>query len=572
MIEFFLPPDQPVGVFLNLVIAAIAAVGIVQVVHTSVNDVRTTLKDLENLEQNGQQDHSDALLTLAEKAKPNGLVHHRLVLLKKLQLSGEPVDTEMLAAISAETFRDAAPIARWGTSILVLLGLAGTLVGLSLAVSELSTTLLRGGMGTQKMVDAILATLGRMEVAFSTTLAGVGGAVLVGSVLAILRHQQSRAIRKLEELSSTQWAPLFKITEESRMGDAVKELEATREILKEGLDQTLTDVRVGFEALGNQFCDQSTELLNQVGSLRDATLEIIGERSEDSLSLAQYVETVKATTEELQEGVRASGQLLPRVQHALEETIRSEQQSLAHTLTEHTRAVRPVLERQEAAAKALGEAVSGERALLAELQDVLKRLNSSFEAASGTWEQGADQAIEKMGRETAEALRDGLRETLTSVARLTEEQSKSQQRVTMSLDEFQATYRETMRLLADQSRRALNQSQEMVEGIRATLRESLDLMGERLIGSQRGSSDRVATSLNALGRELRDLAGADTSRGGLSTSAITARTPRPAESWERGDDGQPGAEGADSRNLPEHEPRNLSISPEEIREDLQGLE
>ena len=49
---------------------------------------------------------------------------------------------------------------------------------------------------------------------------------------------------------------------------------------------------------------------------------------------------------------------------------------------------------------------------------MLKRLNSSFEAASGTWEQ-ADQAIEKMGRETAEALRDGLRETLTSVARLT---------------------------------------------------------------------------------------------------------------------------------------------------------
>ena len=302
MIEFFLPPDQPVGVFLNLVIAAIAAVGIAQVVHTLVNDVRTTLKDLEDLEQKGQQDHSEALLTLAEKAKPNGLVQHRLVLLKRLQRSGEPVDTEMLAAISAETFRDAAPIARWGTSILVLLGLAGTLVGLSLAVSELSTTLLRGGMGTQEMVDAILATLGRMELAFSTTLAGVGGSVLVGSVLAILRHQQSRAIRKLEELSSTQWAPLFKTTEESRMGDAVKELEATREILKEGLDQTLTDVRVGFEALGNQFRDQSTELLNQVGSLRDAMLEIIGERSEDSLSLAQYVETVKATTEELQEG------------------------------------------------------------------------------------------------------------------------------------------------------------------------------------------------------------------------------------------------------------------------------
>ena len=570
MIEFFLPLDQPVGVFLNLVIAAIAAVGIAQAVQTLVNDVRTTLKDLASLEEKGQQDHSEALLALARKAKPNGLVQHRLVLLKRLQLSGEPVDTEVLAAISAETFRDAAPIARWGTSVLVLLGLAGTLVGLSLAVAELST-LLEGGMGTQEMVNAILATLGRMKVAFSTTLAGVGGAVLVGSVLAMLRHQQSRAIRKLEELSSTQWAPLFKTTEESRMGDAVKELEATRKILKEGLDQTLTDVRVGFEALGNQFRDQSMEMLSQVGDLRDATLEIIGERKEDSLSLAQYVETVKATTEELQEGVRATGQLLPRIQHALEGTIRSEQQSLSHTLTEHTRVVRPVLERQEAAAKALAEAVSGERALLAELQDVLKRLNSSFEAASGTWEQ-ADQAIGKMGRETAEALRDGLRETLTSVARLAEEQSKSQQRVTMSLDEFQATYRETIRLLADQSRMALNQSQETVEEIRTTLRESLDLMGERLIESQRGSGDRVATSLNALGRELRDLSGADTSTGGFSASAITPRIPRPTEPRESRDDGQPGAEGAGSRNTPENKPRNFSISPEEIREDLRGLE
>ena len=355
------------------------------------------------------------------------------------------------------------------------------------------------------------------------------------------------------------------------MGDAVKELEATRKILKEGLDQTLTDVRVGFEALGNQFRDQSMEMLSQVGDLRDATLEIIGERKEDSLSLAQYVETVKATTEELQEGVRATGQLLPRIQHALEGTIRSEQQSLSHTLTEHTRVVRPVLERQEAAAKALAEAVSGERALLAELQDVLKRLNSSFEAASGTWEQ-ADQAIGKMGRETAEALRDGLRETLTSVARLAEEQSKSQQRVTMSLDEFQATYRETIRLLADQSRMALNQSQETVEEIRTTLRESLDLMGERLIESQRGSGDRVATSLNALGRELRDLSGADTSTGGFSASAITPRIPRPTEPRESRDDGQPGAEGAGSRNTPENKPRNFSISPEEIREDLRGLE
>lgn len=548
LLELLVPLDQPVGVVLNLAIGFMAAWGFIQVFRALVKDVNPTLKDLRYLERRGRQDDPDDLLRLSRRTQSSGPVRKRLDLLGTLKANGAPVDAEMLAAISAEDFRTAAPIARWATSFLVLLGLTGTLVGLSLAVSELST-LLGNGMGTQDMVNAILETLGRMRLAFSTTLAGVGGSVVVGSSLAVLRHRQSRAIRKLEQLSSTQWAPLFRTSEASRLKDAVKELEATRNVLKNGLDQTLNHVRDGFQKLQNDFAEQSRQLLGQVGSLRDATLEIIGERSDDSLSLAQYVETVKATTEELQEGVRASGELLPGIRDALEETIRSEQQSLAHTLTEHARAAHPVLERQESAAKALAEAVASERALLVDLQDVLLRLNSSLDAASGTWEQ-VDQAIEKLGRETASALRDGLRETLAAVGRQTEEQSKSQRRITASLDDLQTTQKKTLGLLADQSQRALNRSQEIVDEIRATLQESLDLVGHRLIESERALGKRVETGLSKLARELRDLAG---TAGSTSEAPASSRS----EAWGERRDGpaEPGG-----------------IPAQVIRDDLQELE
>ncbi|MCZ0936880.1 MAG: hypothetical protein OXJ54_17095 [Gemmatimonadetes bacterium] len=547
LLELLVPLDQPVGLVLNLAIAIIAAWGIKQVIQALVTDVGPTLKDLEYLEGKGRQGDSDALLRLASRLESGGPVRERLDVLGRLKANGDPVDSEMLAAILAESFRNAAPVARWATSFLVLLGLSGTLVGLSFAVSELST-LLGNGMGTDDMVNAILETLGRMRLAFSTTLAGVGGSVLVGSSLAVLRHKQSRAIRKLEELSSTQWVPLFRTSRESRLGDAVKELEKTRGILKKGLDQTLEEVRCGFQKLQDRFSEQSTELLTQVGSLRDATLEIIGERSDDSLSLAQYVETVKATTEELQEGVRTSGELLPRIRDALEETIRSTQESLAHTLTEHTLAVHPVLERQESATTALAEVVSSERALLTDLQGVLLQLNNSLHTASGTWEK-ADQAIEKMGRETARALQDGLSATLAAVGRQTAEQSKSQQQITMTLDDLQATQKKTMQLLAAQSQKALNRSEEIVDEIRATLRESLDRVGGRLIESEQAFGSRVEMGLSRLARELRDLTSANPSRAVPESSR--------AESWEGGRDDAVGPG---------------EVPSQEIRDDLQELE
>jgi hypothetical protein len=532
--KFFFSLDQPATLILNPLIWGITIAGLVQIVRSFRFTTQNLRADLDKM-RSGDLTSGDEMLARARTLSGVSPVRKRLEQLEDLHVRGEPVDGEILAAIAAEEFRDAAPMARWATSVLVLLGLAGTLIGLGLAVSGLSSALGSGGEGVpdpKGIVDAILATLGGMRVAFSTTLSGVFGAVLVGSGLAALRHAQSEQIRRMESLSATRWAPAFQTSEESRMSDVVEQLEGVRK---------------------------------QTRLLVERTVEIIGEREGDELSLADYVRTVKDTTSELQGAVDSVSELLPSMEESLERTIRAEHESLGKALTAHTSVVEPLLQEQQRAAGALAEAVAGELDRIGEIRDVLERLNNSFEGARGTWEK-ADKAIERMEQATAGALRDGFRDSLSAVARLTEEQARSQQRVTEALDAFQATNRQTMASLADASNRALNHSQEVVSEIRQTLQESLERVGERLIESQRGTSDQVATGLSALGRELRDLSVPTRTSKDLASPSSTNRPAGTPQGRVPGDVSAPVSEAAPGR--PPHSPP----IPDVVLDDLDRVE
>ena len=524
LFEFFFSAEQPATLVLNPLIWGITLLALAQVA-AAIRSAAVRLKgDLDALDVDdltAADAKADELVARSRTLDRESPVRSRIESLDALRQRAEPIDSEILAAISAEEFRDSAPVARWAMSVLVLLGLAGTLVGLGLAVSDLSSLLApsegRGTLNSGQIVEAILATLGDMRVAFSTTLSGVFGAVVVGSGLAWLRHAQSLQIQRMERLSSTHWQPLFQTSEQTRLTDAVRELEAVR--------GGMTD------AVG-----ELEEMRKKVGLLVDRNLEVLGSREEGDPTLTEYVRSVRATTDELQNAVESVSGLLPEMEESLKRTIEAEHESLSGALVAHTSMVEPLLQRQQQAAEALTKAVTGELDRINEIRDVLERLNASFEGARGTWER-ADQAIARMEQSTAGALRDGFRDALSAVARLTEEQARSQQRVTEALDAFQSTNRQTMERLADASNRALNHSQEVVTEIRRTLKESLDRVGERLLESQRGASDQVATGLSRLGRELRDLSGPSNSgseglghAGGVTNVRDTATAVPDAES------------------------------------------
>lgn len=472
--EFFLSTDHPITRVFNPLIWAITALAIAQIVWAFRAASIGLRQDMDAVESasGAEGGRLAAALDLSAKSPVRARFEH----LNRLKERGVEIDSELLIAISSEHFRTAAPIARWALSVLVLLGLAGTLLGLGVAVSSISALMPEPGSDTvlnsTTIVNSIVGTLGGMRIAFSTTLSGVFGAVVVGSGMVALRQTQSAGIRRMEALSSTTWAPEFDTTDESRFSDVVEEL---------------AGVKKGF------------------GELVAATQSILGEAGAETPSLAEYVETVQLTTQGLAEAVEAVSEMLPEIQASLEETIKAEHTLLHDVLTQHTSKVEPLLEAQQKAATALAAAVKGEVDRIEEIKEVLARLNESLEGAKGTWER-ADKSISRMEVATAGALREGFRDALGSVKLLTDEQSRSQRRVTEALDAFQATNRQTMASLADASNRALAHSQEVVSEIRSTLQESLEQVGVKLIESQRGTSDQMASGLSKLGRELRDLA------------------------------------------------------------------
>lgn len=502
-LDFFFSPDRPIALVLNASIGVLMLVSFYELLRTWAS-LRTLLGELDQLGSAPSPSSGADLVALVDGQFSSPELHRRVIQLRDLGAARQSIDIEMLAAVSAERFRSAMPLSRWAASILVLLGLAGTLVGLSLALNDLSAVL-DGSLGAAAMAAEILSTLGQMKIAFSTTLAGVTGAILVGSGVYGVRQLQSRAILELEDLTATCWVPLFDTTEAAQLVDAVKQLQFIRHALEEGLDHTAQSVLRGFDKIESELFERGTEILQQLEAVRDATLTIIGQKPEGAPSLAEYVETVKATTLELQHGVTAIGTLLPEMEARLQNAIRQQNDALESTLSDHTTKVVPILERQEEAAAHLNAAIQAEVGRLNEVHDILEGLSETMDRASATWAK-ADESIQKLGDQTADALRDGLGDALSSIESLIASHTDSQIQITRMLERSEATNAELVSLTGDQSRRTQKFAQEMVGEIRSAVQESLDKISGHLVRVDQDGFEKVRASVAEVRREIRDAA------------------------------------------------------------------
>lgn len=118
----------------------------------------------------------------------------------------------------ADSFRSAyVPRSSWGryiASILIILGLIGTIIGLSYAVINLRGILLgMGGLVTQnafqEVISEILGSLGFMETAFSTTLCGFGFFLMLSFFDHTYQNAWEDFVSKFESFNSNVLIPFF---------------------------------------------------------------------------------------------------------------------------------------------------------------------------------------------------------------------------------------------------------------------------------------------------------------------------------------------------------------------------
>ena len=106
---------------------------------------------------------------------------------------------------------EARDITRWLVNFLILLGLLGTFYGLATTVPAVVDTIRslapQEGEGSLQVFDRLMtgleAQLGGMGVAFSSSLLGLAGSLVVGLLELFAGHGQNRFYRELEEWMST---------------------------------------------------------------------------------------------------------------------------------------------------------------------------------------------------------------------------------------------------------------------------------------------------------------------------------------------------------------------------------
>ncbi len=226
--ELLLPAESPVGIAVNLVILALFVVGVADVGRVllvlSWQSLVTWLarRDLDRLV--GKK----ALLTsgeqlLGELSVPAwSLPGRRIATALRLRGAGL-AQNDVLRHLTEEPLTRRGPLARYISAILTLVGLFGTVLGLSFALLSIHQALKSVGdlESLDKLVQALGETLFGMRTAFATTLAGLGTALMLSAFTFLADLLYSRVSHQVRKLVSHYLPPLFQsLTLDA--GDAAK--------------------------------------------------------------------------------------------------------------------------------------------------------------------------------------------------------------------------------------------------------------------------------------------------------------------------------------------------------------
>lgn len=158
------------------------------------------------------------------------------------------------------------------------LGILGTFVGLVMAIARVAPG---AGMGFE--IGAIGPLVGSLDVAFTTSIAGIAVSVILGFLMMVIRGRQDAYFRSMEEAT---------VSVASLARNAINKDEYLAE---------LSQVQVAIHELGDRILDQSQQTEAQSGVLRAGVRKLIETKGELDGFLDRLGEDRNAFLEEMQE-------------------------------------------------------------------------------------------------------------------------------------------------------------------------------------------------------------------------------------------------------------------------------
>ncbi len=248
------------------------------------------------------------------------------------RLGGEPNQSD-LSDLTLAVERSRFTLPRYLSGILVLLGLFGTVAGLSAAVGQIRPLLSQSGDGAldlQGVIGALTGTLGGMETAFSTTLTGILTTTILTLLITLAQRHQTSVLARFEGFAATLLVPLFTPVEADlgaaatalvEVGDTFTRMMAGLEAQLGGLTKAVSD---GLQTASSRMEATSSVMEANVGDLIafvrrfQGGVDAFERQAEAGAGLRTQIEGLVKVVENIGKVVTASQAQIDRVLPAME--------------------------------------------------------------------------------------------------------------------------------------------------------------------------------------------------------------------------------------------------------------
>ena len=387
------------------------------------------------------------------------IIYRRIHSLVKIKQNGGEIEHDVLGDIHAGAASRKAGLSNYILGILIILGLVGTLWGLTTAVIEVQPLLQDIDDLDQlpQISNALQETLKGMGTAFKTTLAGLVTSLGLGALGWLFSLLNSAFLTQFETVVATEIIPHFKQTPESLVESSVNQLQVSVGEFKLATEDNVRRMQASIQQLTEKSWDA---YLEQQYVIANELREIPGELRESLGGISEYQVLIKSTVESFKE----------LTENFMTEI--SKYQSIVDTLADDFK---------ELTTHSMSQISGYQEALRTGLESAVPQLEAESEALKATIREAQDSQAEFI-----EHLADLLKRRLQSIM-------DRQQDMVTGLRETVVNMRE----IADelQIRSALERQNEVFEGIKSELILNQREMSQRL--SQLISQLQIVPALEA---------------------------------------------------------------------------
>ncbi len=222
------------------------------------------------------------------------IIYRRIHDLGKIKQNGGEIDHNVLGDIHAGATSRKAGLSNYILGILIILGLVGTLWGLTTAVIEVQPLLQDIDDLDQlpQISRALQETLKGMGTAFKTTLAGLVTSLGLGALGWLFSLLNSAFLTQFETVVATEIIPPFKQTPESLIESSVDQLQVSVGEFKLATEDNVRRMQESIQQLTEKSWDA---YLEQQYVIANELREIPGELRESLGGISEYQVLIKST-------------------------------------------------------------------------------------------------------------------------------------------------------------------------------------------------------------------------------------------------------------------------------------